>query len=130
MSFWLSLGAVEVLSAHNSSSTLMQIDMAFTASAVSIRCTPRNQELHHMMARIRLVAGHTPAGLLQMMAPAVLSAAGVPGHNVDCVVVCQQIVLDAPQVKETVGGIMGSAEEATSDTASKAVEQVCPAGVN
>ena len=29
------------------------------------------------------------------------------------------------QVKETVGGIMGSAEEATSDTASKAVDQVC-----
>ncbi len=28
------------------------------------------------------------------------------------------------QVKETVGGIMGSAEEATSDTASKAVDQV------
>ena len=27
-------------------------------------------------------------------------------------------------MKETVGGIMGSAEEATSDTASKAVEQV------
>jgi len=29
------------------------------------------------------------------------------------------------QVKETVGGIMGSAEQATSDTASKAAEQVC-----